>query len=167
MQIVIGNPVNFPVDQLLADFFHFFGWNTGVNTARFTNRAFQQHSPCSNDGIAVYDCIIHHNGTHPDQYIIMNSATMHNRIVANGNIVPNVDFCFLKSSVQDRTILDIDFVPDTNTVYIAAYNCIKPNTALITHDYITHNSSIWGNKAILAELWVNSVDMKNNWHAAK
>lgn len=66
--------------------------------------------------------------------------------------------------MQHSSVLDIDFVPDADAVYISAYNRIEPDTALISHNYITHNSGIRGDKAILAELWVNSVDMKDCWH---
>ncbi|GAB2665912.1 hypothetical protein GCM10027036_19290 [Flavihumibacter cheonanensis] len=66
--------------------------------------------------------------------------------------------------MQHSTVLYIDFVTNANTVNISAYNCIEPDTALISHNYITYNSGIRGNKAILAELRVNSVDMKDGWH---
>ena len=89
---------------------------------------------------------------------------MYNRIVAYWNIVANMNFCFLESGMQHSTVLDIDFVSNADAVYISANHGIEPDTALISHNYITHNSGIRGDKAILAELRVNSVDMKDCWH---
>ena len=51
-------------------------------------------------------------------------------------------------------ILQVYFLAHTNAVYITPHYCIEPYAALVTHNYITYNCSVWGYKTITSPLWM-------------
>jgi hypothetical protein len=55
--------------------------------------------------------------------------------------------------MYNGTILNIYLVPHFYIVYIATQHGIEPNAALVAHGYITHNSGVLRNIAILSHLW--------------
>ena len=50
-------------------------------------------------------------------------------MVTNRNIIANNSFCFLISTVDARTILDVNFITHADAVYIATDNGIEPDAA--------------------------------------
>ena len=103
--------------------------------------------------------IVHHNGSHADQYIVFNCTSMYNGIVADRHIIPYNGFCSFESTMDHCTILNIYFIANPDTIHISPNNSIKPYTAIITHHYITHNSCIRCDKTIVSKLRVNILDM--------
>src|SRR5690606_21476455 len=144
------------------DAFYFFGRNSCINTSGFYDCILGQYSSCSNDGIAFYYTIIHHDSTHSDKYIILNRTAMNNGIVAYRNVIPDDCRVFLISTVNDGSILNIYFIADFNIVYITSYHSIEPNTTLVSHGYISYDSSIFSNKTIIRNLRTFSVYRFNN-----
>jgi hypothetical protein len=53
--------------------------------------------------------------------------------------------------MDDRAILNINIVANTNGVNITANYGIEPHTAIITHYYVTYNGGVFGYKSILAD----------------
>jgi hypothetical protein len=50
------------------------------------------------------------------------------------------------------SILHINFIAHADGMHIAANNCLKPDTAVITHDDIAHNRGIFRQITVIAEL---------------
>ena len=144
--IVIGYPIDLTFNLFLRNILNFFGRDTGINGPGLADGSFQYYGPGSNDGIAVDHRVIHYNGSHTDEYIVMNLATMNNGIMANGNIVANYGLCFFKGAVDHRPILDINFIAHPDAVHITPHHGVKPDTALVTHYHVAHNGGIGRNK---------------------
>jgi hypothetical protein len=75
---------------------------------------------------------------------------MHNGIMPYGNMVPYDGLGALISAVNHGSILDINAVPDPDTVYISPQHRIEPDAAFITHNNIANNSGIGSNKTVLS-----------------
>jgi hypothetical protein len=70
-------------------------------------------------------------------------------------VVANNGSRFLVSAMNDSPILDIGFIPDPDAVNIAPDNRIKPDTAVITQRYLSHNGGVRSYKAVFAYLRMN------------
>jgi hypothetical protein len=152
--IVISDPVDLAMYQLFGNILYFFSRHTGINTSGFTDRILQYHGAGRNDRIAVHDRIIHHDSSHPDQYIIMQRAAVHDRMMTDRDIIPNCCAIPLESAMDAGAILHIYFVTDLNEVHIASDNRIEPETAIITGDHIANDGGIGCNETIVPELRV-------------
>jgi hypothetical protein len=93
--------------------------------------------------------MIQDNSANTDQYIILNGASMHNRIVSDGNIIANHQLGTLISAVQHRSILDVCVVADRDGVYISPHNGIEPHGTIIPHRYLAHHDSAISNVTLL------------------
>jgi hypothetical protein len=102
----------------------------------------------------MHYCIVHHNGAHTNEYIIMNGAAMHNGIMPDGNIIADRCSVFLVSAMDAGSVLHIYFVTQLNKIHIATQHRVEPETAIITGNHIANDSGIGGNEAVVAELGV-------------
>jgi len=66
--------------------------------------------------------------------------------------------------MNDGTILHIDFIAHADAVYISAQYCIEPHTAIVTHNYIAHDSGIWSKVAVTSNGRKNAFDRKDQRH---
>jgi hypothetical protein len=71
--------------------------------------------------------VVHDDRAHPDQNVVFYCAAMHKCVVPDRNVVANMELCFFIGAVQNRAILDIDFVAHPDAIDIAAHNRRKPN----------------------------------------
>jgi hypothetical protein len=55
--------------------------------------------------------------------------------------------------MQHAAILDIGFLSDANEIYITSHNGLKPDRAVVAHDYITNEGGIFCQKAIFTPFW--------------
>ena len=78
--------------------------------------------------------------------MVLQAAAMNDCIMPDVAIVSDYRFCFLIRTMYNGSILNINFISDSNTIYITSYNRIKPNAALITDFDIADNCSILGQK---------------------
>ena len=114
--------------------------------------------------MAVYHGIIHHNGTHSNQYIVVNGTAMHQCIMTNGNMITDIGRVFLVCTVNNCSVLNIYFVSYFNIVYITTNYRIEPYTAVVTHYHIADNCGIGGNKTIFTQLRMFTKNTQYNWH---
>src|SRR6185369_16350426 len=91
-------------------------------------------------------------GTHTDEYIILNGATMHQCIVADRNIAANFCWIFLVGTMDHRAILYVYLVTHFNIVYITPDHGVEPYAAIITHYHITNHGGIGCYKTIFSKL---------------
>ena len=150
--------------QVLRNIFHFPGRYSGINAAGFNYGSFQHHGARCNDGVFVNDAAVHHNGTHPDQYIILYCTAMHHRVMADGHIAADYRGIFLVGTMNNGAILHIYFIAHFDRVYIAPDHGIEPDTAIITHGYITYNRGIGCYKTIFTELGVFAENREYQCH---
>ena len=61
-------------------------------------------------------------------------------------------------------ILYIDFVAHPNEIDIAPNHGVEPDTAIITHDNISHDRSIGSNETIVSEAWILLFHWKYDRH---
>ena len=162
--IIISDPMDFPAYHFLGYILHFFGRHSRVNTSWFTNCILQYHGTCCNYAIAMNSCVIHHNGSHSDQYIIMNCTTMHDGVVTYRDIITNSSAVLLKRAMDACTILDIYLVAHSDKINITPDHTIKLGTAVITHNHITHNCCIRRQEAIVTKLGQFIFYRKNQGH---
>ena len=164
MDIIICDPVYLSLDQLFRDIFYFLGRHPCINNAAFNPGAFKHNGPCRDDRIASDLRPVHDDGAHADKDIIMQGTTMHDGVVTNRHPVADDRFCFLVSAVNDRAILDIYPVPDTDAVDIPADHRIEPDAAIIAHDDIADNRRIGRNKTIGAHNGIDAFYRKYSCH---
>ena len=84
----------------------------------------------------------------------MNGTTMNNSIMTYRYIITNSCAIFLVRTMNTGAVLYIHFVAHFNKIYISSDHRIEPDTAIVTHDHITDNSSIGSNKTIVSKLGV-------------
>jgi hypothetical protein len=101
--------------------------------------------------------MVHDNGTHSDQYIIFDGATVHNGTVADTDPGAYLGGSFAVGAMNHRTVLDIGAVTDPYGVNIPANHSLKPNSAFIPQGDIPGKGCVWGDEAILAPGWTQSI----------
>jgi hypothetical protein len=84
--------------------------------------------------------------------------------MTDGYIAPDNGLCFLISAMNNATVLYVHLISDPDTVHIAAYYRIEPNTAIITDHYITDNGGVGGDINVFTKTRRNAFNGKNNWH---
>src|SRR5690606_38674513 len=120
--------------------------------------AFGKDCPRGDNTIAFHATIVHNYTSHTDQHIILYGTPMHNGIVSNGNVIAYRGRGFLIGTVHYGPVLYIYPIAHFYIMDIAPQYGIEPNTTFISHTDIAHNSSIFGNKAILAHLGRSAID---------
>jgi hypothetical protein len=164
MQVIIRNPVYLPADHISRDFFYLPGRDAGIDSSGFHPGVFKHHGSCSYDGIAADLGIVHNNCAHSDQNPVMDGAAMYDGIVANGYIIPDIDLGLLVSTMEHCAILYIHFVANADTVNIAAYHSVEPDTAIIAQYYVPYHSGIGCYETIFSELGGYAFHRENNSH---
>jgi len=155
IRIIIGYPVDLAADEVLGNILDFFGRDASINYTGLNNRAFKYNSPGGDNRIAADFRMVHDDGTHSYQYMVVNCTAMNNGIVPDRNIVAYDRLGSFKSAMQDRAILYVYFIPYANAVNITSDNGIEPDAAVPSHNDITDNCGIGCNEAVLTPGRVN------------
>lgn len=152
MKIIISDPVDLAADQVGGDILYLPRGDAPVNGPGLYFGAFQHDGPGGNDGIAPDLGVVHNNGAHADQDLVMDRASMHDRVVPDGHIITDDGLCLLIRAVEYGPILYIDFIADPDTVDVAADDGIEPDAAVVSHDHIAYYSGIRRYKTSCAKL---------------
>jgi hypothetical protein len=97
--------------------------------------------------------MIHHDGAHANQYIVLQRTTMHQRIMPNAAKITNLSARFLIGAMDDGSILDIHSLADADGVYITTDYRIEPEAAMVARNDIAHKGGIFGDKTIFTKYW--------------
>ena len=89
---------------------------------------------------------------------------MYDGIVTDGNVVADEGFGLLVSGMYDHAVLYIDFITDADTVDVATYDGVKPDTRFVADLNISHHSGIRGDKAIFSKFGEFSFDGEDSGH---
>lgn len=94
---------------------------------------------------------VHNNSAHANQHFIFDCASMHHRIMRNGNVIANGSLMTLIRTMNDCAILNIAAITKRNGIDIATNDRIEPNGAVAAHSDLTNNGSVFGEPAIVAK----------------
>jgi hypothetical protein len=162
--VVIGNPFNLPFEQLRRKFFHTAGGHACVHATGFAYHIFLDDGASGDEAVFFHYRLVHDDGAHTHQYMVVYGTAMYQRAVANAHVVTDGGAAFLVGAVEDGPVLDINFIANADKVHIAAHHCLKPNGALVAHHDITDDGSIFGQETISAKLWSDIAAGENKWH---
>jgi hypothetical protein len=114
----------------------------------FHHRIFQNHSSGGNDAKGLNHRMVHDNGSHTYQYVMVQGAAVNDGIVTDTALITYGGRSFLVSAMDHGTVLDVDTVSNTDAVHVTPYNGIEPEAAPVTGDDITDDGGILSNKTI-------------------
>ncbi len=97
--------------------------------------------------------IVHDDGAHADQYIVLDGATVNDGAVADGNVVADDGFGFIIGAMYDCVVLDIDFVADLDGIDVATDDSIEPYAAIVAHSDFANDGGVGSDEAIVAPSW--------------
>jgi hypothetical protein len=75
--------------------------------------------------------------------------------MAYRNIVSDQGFGALEGTMNNCSILYVYLVAYADGINIATHHCIKPDAAIISNYYITHDRAIRSYKTITTPFWKN------------
>ena len=88
--IIIRNALYLSLLKFGINILYFFCRNSCIYATWFNNCFFEQHRACGNDGVAAYHAMVHHDGSHADEYIVVQCTSVNNRPVSDGNIIADI-----------------------------------------------------------------------------
>jgi hypothetical protein len=107
---------------------------------------------CGNDSAFANLSVIHNDGAHADEGIVMNLCAVDSHVVADRDVVSDLNSRLLIEGVQYRSVLDVYTIANTDRVYIATDDGVEPYAALVTDDSVTDDCSVFGKEATFADL---------------
>lgn len=128
--VIIGDPAYLPGKIGGIDVFDFLCRDACIDGTRLYHRILGNDCPGCNDGVAFDDAVVHYNGAHAYQHVVLNRATVDYGIVAYRYVIAYDCRVFLVRAVDYRPILDIYLITYLYIVYIAPDNSVEPHTAL-------------------------------------
>ncbi len=150
--IVVRNTLNLAFEQFGRELFHAFGRNPCVHSSGMANRILQHHSPCRDEAIFFYHHLIHNDGAHAHQHVVVQSAAVYQRSVTDADVVADRGTALLVGTMEDGPVLYVDFVTDSDKVYIAAHHSLKPYGALVAHGDVADDGGVFSEEAVGAKL---------------
>ena len=138
-KVVSGAAVLDAIDLFCCQRTHHSGWYSyDQNSFRIFFILGNKGAGCHN-GICMNMGAIHDDGTHANQYIVINGAAMDDGTVANCNIVPNCDGMALGAMHHDK-ILNICVGTNGNRRHISTQHGIVPDgTVFLYGNRACHN----------------------------
>ena len=78
-----------------------------------------------------------------------------------GNLITNIGRTFLVCTVNNGTVLYVDFIPHFNIMNITPGNGVKPKTTPVSANHISDNRSVFRNITVLSKLRFSTVNFFN------
>src|SRR5580692_5076760 len=95
---------------------------------------------------------------------VLDLTTVNDRIMTDGNIIPDPHFRLLIRGMDHYAVLDVDLIPDMDAPHVSSYHGVEPDTAVIPDLYLTHDSCIRCNETTMAKVRDLPFYRQNNWH---
>ena len=108
--------------------------------------------------------MVHHDGPHTNEDIIIDVAAMDNGPVAYGHIITDDGIRFFISAVDNGPILDIDLIANANGIDVSTDHRVKPETAIVPGDHISNYDGMIRHKVVCAQLWGEASYSSNRSH---
>ena len=80
-------------------------------------------------------------GAHPDKAIFFDGTSVHDSPMSNRHSIADIKRESVGGHMQNRTILDITSLADTDPVYITPDNCLEPETGVVPGSDIADDDS--------------------------
>src|SRR5690606_5870648 len=135
----------------LADRSDAFGGHAGHHAAGRHYGALRHHGARGDHTAGADHGLVHHNGTHADEHLVLHRATMHNGVMPDADIVPDGEPALLVGAVQGGIVLDVHAVADADAVYIAAHHGVVPHAASVAHHHIADHHGRLGQEGVTPE----------------
>src|SRR5690606_6278556 len=114
--------------------------------------ALRYHRSCSYYGIAFHRTVVHNDGAHPDQHIILNMTAVNNCVMAYRHDVTYYPPVFLVTAGKQGIVLLIYPIAHCYLKNIVPAYAVVLNTALSSHANIATGSCGFCQKCIIAYL---------------
>ncbi len=118
--------------------------------------AAQHHRSGGHECAFAHFGVIHHDGAHSYQGVIVDFGAVDNHVVAYGDIVADFDYRFMVKSVKHAAVLDVDAVADTYGVDVAAQHGSEPDAALVAHLHVAYYGAVVGQETVFPYLGCKS-----------
>src|SRR5688572_5893949 len=102
----------------LVNCFYTLGWHTCPDRSLGYLGTLQYHGAGGYNSMTADLYIVHDDSTHTNEHIVVNSATMNDGIVPNGNIITNDRLGFFIRAMNYSAILYIHFITHADAVHI-------------------------------------------------
>ena len=109
-------------------------------------------------------CMVQDDAAHADECHVADFGSVHDYVVADGDVIADFGDRFLVQSVYHAVVLDIDAVADGDGVHVAAQHGVEPYAAIVTHGHVTDNNGAVGQEAILSDFGVEAPYFFDNSH---
>lgn len=150
-QIVFGDAFYLPGNEFRGDVFDLSCRNASIDRSGFYFGAFQHNGAGGDDRIFSYLGIVHNDGAHSDEDIVMDGAAVYDGVMTYGNVVADMNAGLFVCSVQDDAVLDIYPIAYVDTIDIASYHGIEPKAAFVANLYVAHDGGIGRDKTVFAK----------------
>src|SRR5687767_8732235 len=110
--------------------------NTHHEAAGRNLRAFGNERACRDHGAFADSRAVEHDGPDTDQAVILDSATVQNDRVSDGDAVADVEREFTVVDMEDGVVLDVAIVTDADGVDIAAQGSVAPDAGTLADFHI-------------------------------
>jgi hypothetical protein len=88
----------------------------------------------------------------------MDGATMDDGQMTNTYTITNDGACLFVCAMDNCPILNIDFISNSDGIYVAPDDRIEPDGTPVSHHNIAHDGGIWRDKTFISKDWRNSVN---------
>ena len=86
---------------------------------------------------------------------------MHNSVMPYGHLIADISRTFLVCTVNNGTILYVDFISHFDIMDITPGNGVKPKTTPVSANHISDNRSVFRNITVLSKLRFSTVNFFN------
>lgn len=149
---MFGDPFDLPGNKIGGDVFDLPGRAAAINGPRFDLCAFQHHGAGGDYRILADLGIVHDDGAHADEDLVVECTSVYDGIVSNRNIIADTHTRLFISSMEDHAVLDIHPVANTDAVHIASYDGVEPDAAIVTYLYVSHDGRVGCDKTIVSKV---------------
>ncbi len=101
--------------------------------------AFGHHRARGNHRAFSYFRAIQHHGGDSDQAFILDGAAVQHHHVAHGDAIADVQRKLPGVAMQDRIVLNVALVADTNCIHVAARSDVRPDAGAFADHHVSNH----------------------------
>ena len=116
-------------------------WGTHPQGIRLDNRFLGEQCTGGDDGAGSDDDAVENDRAHADETAGFNGAAVEYSVVANGDIVANVDAILFFHAVEDAVVLNVGIVADSDLVNVTAEDRVHPDAGVFAENDVADELS--------------------------
>ena len=109
-------------------------WGTHPEGIRLDNRFLGEQGTGRDDGAGSDDGAVEDDGAHADEAAGFNGATVEYSVMANGDIVANVNAVLFFHTMEHAVVLNVGIVADADLVDVAAEDRVHPDAGVFAEN---------------------------------